>query len=99
MRAFWKGPFIDSMFLRKKRFYLKSRKKNPYSKSLTLTLRSRRSTILPFFENFGCKVYNGNKYIWLSTKLHHIGWKFGDFVITKKKCRGKTNAKKTISKK
>jgi len=98
MRAFWKGPFIDLFLLRKMRLRLKNRKKNPYSQSSALTLRSRRSTILPFFENFGCKIYNGNKYVWLSTKLHHIGWKFGDFVITKKKCRV-IRSKKTSKKK
>ncbi len=98
MRSFWNGPYIDYTFLKKKRFYLKERKKNPYSKNLALTLRSRRSTILPSFENIGCKIYNGNKYVWLVTKLHHVGFKFGDFILTKKKCRSKTK-KNTIKNK
>lgn len=93
MRAKWKGPFIDSLFLKQKRFYLKDKKKNPYSKGIAFTTRSRRSTILPFFENISCKVYNGNKYIWLGTKIHHVGFKFGDFVLTKKKCSPKKGLK------
>ncbi len=83
MRAFWKGPYID-LTLVKKSF------KHGDDKSKVLILRSRRSTILPKFDNFGCKIYNGNKYVWLNVKLHHIGFKFGDFILTKKKCRPKT---------
>ncbi len=97
MRSKWKGPFIDFLFLRKKRFYQNDKKKNPFRlKSLAFTLRSRRSTILPFFENIPLKVYNGNKYIWIPTKLYHVGHKFGDFVLTKQKCsfRNKKNKKK-----
>lgn len=91
MRSKWKGPFIDSLIIRKKNtnFF-----KDIQNKGLALTLRSRRSTILPFFENIGLKIYNGNNYIWVSTKLHHVGHKLGDFVLTKKKCspkKSKTN--------
>ena len=49
MRSKWKGPFIDFSFFRKKRFYLKDKKRNPFKhKSIAFMLRSRRSTILPF---------------------------------------------------
>jgi small subunit ribosomal protein S19 len=95
MRSKWKGPFIDYLLLRKKRFYLKDKKKNPFRlKSLAFTLRSRRSTILPFFEGVPLKIYNGNKYVWVSTKLQHIGHKIGDFALTKKKCFIKKKQKK-----
>ena len=98
MRSTWKGPFIDSLFLAKKRFYQNDKNKSFFKiKSSPINLRSRRSTILPFFEKFSFKIYNGNKYMWLNTKIHHIGYKFGDFVLTKKKCifrRNKKSSKK-----
>lgn len=95
MRSKWKGPFIDFSFFRKKRFYLKDKKRNPFKhKSIAFMLRSRRSTILPFLEHVPLKIYNGNKFCWISTKLHHIGHKFGDFVLTKKKCTFRSKKKK-----
>ena len=93
MRSFWKGPFIDSTILKP----LTSLQ--PAALPLAgKTLRSRRSTILPFFEKVGCKVYNGNKYVWLTPTLSHIGHKFGDFVLTKKKCRPKIKPSKAKKK-
>lgn len=89
MRSFWKGPFIDFVFLRYKRKLLKEKKNTLYRKGQVLTLRSRRSTILPFLENVGLKIYNGQHYVWLPVKLHHVGEKVGDFVLTKKKCKPK----------
>ena len=100
MRSKWKGPFIDFLFLRKKRFYQKDKKKNPFRlKSIAFSMRSRRSTILPFFENIPLKIYNGNKYCWLTTKLHLVGHKTGDFVLTKKKCIFRNKKKKVTKKK
>jgi ribosomal protein S19 len=89
MRSLYKGPFIDYTILRQKLKLLKEKKNNIYSKNSVLTLRTRRSTILPFLENTGLKIYNGQNYVWLSTKLHHVGFKIGDFGWTKKKCNPK----------
>jgi len=89
MRSLWKGPFIDKLFIRKKQHSLKEKNNHLVFKQGKDLLRSRRSTILPFFENSDCKIYNGNKYLWLSVKTYHIGFKFGDFILTKKRCRPK----------
>lgn len=97
MRVFWKGPFIDLLFFRKNEFYLKDKKKeNSNNKSEAFNLRSRRSVILPIFEKKAFKIYNGNSYIWVNVKFHHVGHKFGDFVLSKKKCtfRSKKTKKK-----
>ena len=95
MRSKWKGPFIDNLFIRKKRFYQKDKIINPFRlKAMPFILRSRRSTILPFFENITLKIYNGNRYFWLSAKLYHVGHKLGDFVLTKKKCIFRNKKKK-----
>lgn len=89
MRSFWKGPFIDLVLFRYKRKLLKERKNTVFSKGQVLTLRSRRSTILPFLEQVTLKVYNGKHYVLIPVKLHHVGEKIGDFVFTKKKCSPK----------
>lgn len=65
MRVFWKGPFIDLLFFRKNEFRQKK-------KSEAFNLRSRRSVILPIFEKRAFKIYNGNSYIWINVKFHHI---------------------------
>lgn len=95
MRSKWKGPFIDFLFLRKKRFYLRDKKNNPFRlKNIVFTLRSRASTILPFFENIPTKIYNGNRYIWFLPKTMAVGHKLGDFALTKKKCIFRSKKKK-----
>jgi ribosomal protein S19 len=101
MRSLWKSAFVDYTLLRKKRLLLKSQGAAVAgaSNNVTLTIRSRRSTILPFFENTNFKIYNGNKYIWLAAKLAHVGNKFGDFAGTKKKCSPKDKDKKNRKKK
>ena len=81
MRSIWKGPFIDPVLLRKQSMD---------------TLRSRRSTIMPNMEGRSVKVYTGQSYVWFPIKAHHIGHKYGDFVLTRKRCmiKLKTTAKR-----
>ena len=84
MRSFWKGPFIDSAIQK-----LKLTKMTGGTE-----IRSRRSTILPFLVNHTFKVYNGHKYFLFKVEFHHVGYKFGDFVLTKKRCVFKRGKKK-----
>ena len=79
MRSLWKGPFIDNLLLRK---------------GSIQTLRSRRSVIMPNMEGKSIKVYTGQSYVWLPIKSHHIGHKYGDFVLTKKRCVFKPKIKR-----
>jgi small subunit ribosomal protein S19 len=83
MRSFWKGPFID-----------KTIEKHKLQDDYNMEIRSRRSTILPFLVNKTFKIYNGHKYAALTIAEHHVGYKFGDFVLTKKRCVFKRGKKK-----
>lgn len=45
---------------------------------------SRRSTILPEFVGKTVMIHNGKNYTTLKINKEHIGYKFGEFSITKK---------------
>jgi small subunit ribosomal protein S19 len=45
---------------------------------------SRRSTILPIFVGHKFLVHNGQKFISLLIKENMVGFKFGDFIFTRK---------------
>jgi len=66
-----KGENLNLAFLNLK---IKKEQKNKLKHLLTLELLL-------------LQIYNGNKYAWIVTKLHHIGHKFGDFVLTNKKIK------------
>lgn len=74
-RAIWKGPYIDKVLYNK---LLYQNLKN------NLKIWSRRSVILPQFENKIFQVYNGKTFVSLSIKENMIGHKFGEFVPTRK---------------
>ena len=93
MRSLWKGPFVDPYFLAQRRVVVKSKRMDPYGKAMAITTRSRRSVVLPFFEQSALKIYNGHHYVYLDTKLHHVGHKLGEFAGTKKRCLAKLKAK------
>jgi len=74
-RSIWKGPYIDKVLYNK---LLYQNLKN------NLKIWSRRSVILPQFENKIFQVYNGKTFVSLSVKENMIGHKFGEFVSTRK---------------
>ena len=89
MRSSWKFPFIDLSLLTK----IKDEKPN-------ILLKPRNSTI-----TFRClyktfKVYNGLTYRTLYIKTSHVGHKFGNFTVSKKRCifRRKKSKKNKASK-
>jgi ribosomal protein S19 len=73
-RSAWKGPFVDFEFLEKS---LK-----PSSKKI-LETRSRNSLILPYFIGRTIKVYNGKKYVAFKITEEMVGFKLGEFVLTR----------------
>jgi ribosomal protein S19 len=47
--------------------------------------QSKSSYILPCFENKNVYIYNGKKFNLLKITTDMIGYKFGEFILTKKK--------------
>lgn len=80
MRSKWKIPFFNSSNLN----VIKLKKKNSDEKSLFF--KSRSFTITPFLVGFTVKIPNGSKSIIIEIKDHHVGYKIGNFTITKKRC-------------
>ena len=78
MRSKWKIPFIDYVIFRKVKSTLEEKN--------TLTLRARNSTITPYGLNVKTKIYNGMKYASIKIKEKHLGYKYGHFTITKRRC-------------
>ena len=74
-RSKWKGPYLSTRLLKNKT--LKDR-----SKEL-----SRSSTIMPFFVGKIYEIHNGLKRIPLKVTSSMIGYKFGEFLMTKKVSR------------
>jgi ribosomal protein S19 len=96
MRSKWKLPFLNFLFLRKIKKKNDQQKKE--KKKEILITKSRGMVITPGLVNFKVKIYNGIKYTTLDIKEFHIGYKFGNFTITKKRCifkkKKKTNQEK-----
>jgi small subunit ribosomal protein S19 len=75
-RSVWKIPFSNSKVF-KLLYFLK--------KNQTMFLRSRSSIIFPLFVGNTFLVYNGKSFVHLFVNENMIGFKFGDFIITKKR--------------
>ena len=78
-RSVWKGPFIDGYLLKK------SEKVQNSGKHEVIKTWSRRSTIIPQFIGMTFGVYNGKKFVNLQIYESMVGFKFGDFIATRKK--------------
>ena len=73
-RSKWKGPFVDVSVLKlKKKLTAKSKK-----------VWSRSSQIPSFFLGKTISVYNGKEFKPVLVTREKIGFKFGDFSITRK---------------
>jgi ribosomal protein S19 len=83
MRSQWKLPFINFVALQemqqKKKLKTKTKKSAPI-------LKKRSDIVTPDLVNFTVKVHNGIKYLFLHIKEVHVGYKYGNFTITKKRC-------------
>jgi small subunit ribosomal protein S19 len=71
-RAIWKGPFVDSIFLKKK------------SKTPNLKIWSRSSMIPALLIGETVLVHNGKDFKKVTITREKIGFKFGDFSLTRR---------------
>jgi small subunit ribosomal protein S19 len=83
-RSLWKGPFIKGLILKQVKTSFISKKN-----SKIIKIFSRNSVIFPSFVGFNFEVYNGFKFVTLEIKEPMIGFKFGEFVFTRKKLKHK----------
>ena len=79
-RSIWKGPFSESYIF--KEIYL-AKKSN--LKQKIILLRSKNSIIFPLFVGNIFSVYNGHKFVNIVVNKDMVGYKFGEFITTRKK--------------
>lgn len=82
-RSLWKGPFVHGLVLK----HVKRIKKEKNYK--TIRVYSRDSVIFPSFVGLHFEIYNGLKFVLLEVKENMIGFKFGEFVFTRKRPKHK----------
>ena len=75
-RSVWKGNYLNSFFIKNKTI--------EKSKKHVLIIWSRSSVIPYYLVGKFVKVYNGNKFIKIYITLEKVGYKFGEFVYTRK---------------
>ena len=76
-RSVWKNPFSESIIF--KNIYINNKAQKPF------LILSRNSTIFPIFVGNIFSVYNGKKFVNLQIQDDMVGYKFGEFVATRKK--------------
>lgn len=69
-RSKYKGPFFKVNFLKKKNW---------------IKITNKNLTILPEYNNHSVSIYNGKIFINLLINNKMIGFKFGEFINTRKK--------------
>ena len=69
-RSKYKGPFFKVNYLKKKKW---------------LKITNKNLTILPEYNNHSVSIYNGKNFIKLLINDKMIGFKFGEFINTRKK--------------
>lgn len=89
-RSKWKGPFIEKTLLKS---FLAKMSQLKDKKSSVIETQSRSSTILPIFCGKSIKVHNGRQYILLKITKEMSGYKFGEFVPTRRRFLFKKNKK------
>ena len=75
-RSIWKNPFLKP-FIFKKLYFLKQ-------KNMKIILKSKNFLIFPIFIGVHFLIYNGINFINCKVNEFMIGYKIGEFVITKK---------------
>lgn len=71
-RSKWKGPFINSIFLKK------------FDKKKSIRKVPRNLTIIPKFIGYPFQIYTGKSYTEIIVTKEMIGCKFGEFSLTRK---------------
>jgi ribosomal protein S19 len=90
-RSKWKGPFVEKTLLK---FFLANMSPIKNQKSKIIEIQSRCSTILPIFSGKSIKVHNGKQYVLLNITKEMAGYKFGEFVPTRRRFFYKKTKKK-----
>jgi len=103
MRSTWKLPFLNFERLQElkkdNKEYKKKKKKNKKERPFII-LKNRADTINPDFIKNNLKIYNGIRHVILPVKEIHVGYKCGQFTVTKKRCIfRKSKSKKKKNKK
>lgn len=75
-RSQYKGPFFQL------HLFKNNKKKTIYNKNLT---------IIPKYMNSYVSVYNGSRFVSLKIKENMVGYKFGEFLYTRKRFSFKKN--------
>ena len=81
-RSKWKGPFIDKTLLQS---FLTEMSQVKNRKPKLIETHSRCSTILPLFSGKSIGVHNGKQYVSLKITKEMAGYKFGEFVPTRRR--------------
>jgi len=76
-RSLWKLPFSREVSFFKVFVNIKEKS--------NICLFCKSSIIFPAFVGHSFLVYNGKKFIHIQIQLYMVGFKFGDFVTTRKK--------------
>mmetsp|Transcript_12316 Transcript_12316/g.25217 ORF Transcript_12316/g.25217 Transcript_12316/m.25217 type:complete len:91 (+) Transcript_12316:863-1135(+) len=81
-RSKWKGPFIEKTLLKS---FLIEKSKSKNKKFKLIQTQSRCSTILPIFCGKSFLIHNGKQYVSLKISNDMVGYKFGEFVPTRRR--------------
>ena len=91
-RSVRKGPFVDDYLLKK---VVQAKSENSHKPIKTW---SRRSTILPEMIGFTYNVHNGRSFIPIYITENHVGYKLGEFALTRTFKGHKGSVQKKIGK-
>jgi len=92
-RSIKKGPYIDEKLVQKLHKMIGSGQRQP------IKTWSRQSTITPDFVGYTVAVHNGRKHMPIFITENMVGYKFGDFSMTRTfKKHGGVKAKKAAQK-
>jgi len=86
MRSSWKVPFFDNKTI--------SSIKLDKNKKSEIIAKDKRFTFVPSLIGTEMKIHNGIKYLHIVVQEEHIGYKYGNFIITKKRCIFRNSKKK-----
>lgn len=75
-RSLYKGPFYEHNLLQKV--------KSKIHKKSSIKIWTRASIILPEFLGYKFEIYNGKRFVVLTVTEDMIGYKFGEFALTRK---------------
>jgi small subunit ribosomal protein S19 len=76
-RSVKKGPYVEQSLMKSLRRMIDSGQRQP------VKTWSRRSTVTPDFVGYTVSVYDGRKHVPIFVTENMVGYKFGDFALTR----------------